>query len=69
MPPDRPKAAVSPAADGKWHSREQLSTLLVPITVHMNFWIRWFSSLVARAEEIAATASGPATAARRPRVT
>jgi hypothetical protein len=37
VPPDRPNAAVSPAAEGEWQSREQLSTLLVPIATRMNF--------------------------------
>jgi hypothetical protein len=40
LPPESPSEAMSPADDGAWHSREQLSTLLVPIATRMSFWRR-----------------------------
>ncbi len=63
--PERPNERRSAKEVGEWHTREQLSMLLVPIAARIRRAIAKQSSLVARDEARPAIASGPCSAPDR----
>ena len=65
--PERPNERRSANEVGEWHTREQLSMLLVPIAARISRAIAKQSSLVARDDASPAIASGPCSSLIAPR--
>ena len=59
VPADVPYVVFSPYPVGEWHTRAQVSTLLLPKVVRTIFWMTHTSSLVQREEVMAPIALLP----------